>query len=91
LILSELSGYLAQRRQAPLVDLAHRFDSSPEALRAMLEVLTRKGRVRRIDNGAACASGCCKCDPASVETYEWIDPAGETGHRASNPSPTSGG
>jgi hypothetical protein len=91
LILSELSGYLAQRRQAPLVDLAHRFDSSPEALRAMLEVLTRKGRVRRIENGAACASGCCKCDPASVETYEWVGPAAETEHRASSPTQTSGG
>ena len=91
MILSELSGYLAQRRQAPLVDLAHRFDSSPEALRAMLEVLARKGRVRRIENGAACASGCCKCDQASVETYEWVDPAGKTEPRASNPTQTSGG
>ena len=91
MILSELCSYLAQRRQAPLVDLAHRFDSSPEALRAMLEVLARKGRVRRIENGAACASSCCKCDPASVETYEWVDPAGETEPRASNPTPASGG
>lgn len=74
MILSDLTDYLAQHKQAALVDLAHRFGSSPDALRAMLGVLARKGRVRRIANGAACASGCGLCDPASVETYEWIEP-----------------
>lgn len=84
MILSDLTGYLAQHKQAALVDLAHRFGSSPEALRAMLEVLVRKGRVRRIANGTACASGCGRCDPASVETYEWIGPV--KGHQDLPPS-----
>lgn len=84
MILSDLTGYLAQHKQAALADLAHRFGSSPEALRAMLEVLARKGRVRRIANGAACASGCGRCDLASVETYEWIGPP--LGHQDLPPS-----
>ncbi len=72
MILSELTGYLAERRRAPLIDLAHRFETSPDALRGMLTALERKGRVRRIANGAACGSGCGKCDQATVETYEWL-------------------
>ncbi len=72
MILSELTNYLATHRRAALVDMAHRFGSSPDALRSMLQVLARKGRVRRIADGAACFTGCSKCDQASVETYEWI-------------------
>ena len=78
MILSELTDYLAQHRRAALTDMANRFGSSPDALRAMLDVLVRKGRVRRIGAGPACASGCCGCDQASAEThetYEWIAPA----------------
>jgi len=72
MILSELTGYLAEHRRAPLLDLATRFDADPAALRGMLATLERRGRVRRIANGAACGSGCGKCDQSKVETYEWI-------------------
>lgn len=86
MILSELTSYLARHRQAPLMDLVNRFGSSPEALRAMLGVLARKGRVRRVADGSACASGCRQCDPASVEIYEWVDPAAAPDRAA--PPPT---
>ncbi len=72
MILSELTGYLAEYRRAPLIDLATRFDASPDAVRGMLATLERRGRVQRIANGAACESGCGKCDQSQVETYEWI-------------------
>ncbi|MFB1487602.1 MULTISPECIES: FeoC-like transcriptional regulator [unclassified Thiocapsa] len=72
MILSELSGYLEQHRRVGLMDLAYRFESSPDALRGMLDILERKGRVRRITGAVGCTSGCSKCDPATVETYEWI-------------------
>jgi predicted transcriptional regulator of viral defense system len=72
MILSDLTGYLTERRRAPLTDLAARLEVDPEALRGMLSTLERKGRVRRIANGAACGSGCGKCDQATVETYEWV-------------------
>ncbi|CRI63083.1 conserved hypothetical protein [Thiocapsa sp. KS1] len=72
MILSELTGYLEQHHRVGLMDLAYRFESSPDALRGMLSILERKGRVRRITGAAGCSSGCSKCDPATVETYEWI-------------------
>lgn len=72
MILSELTGYLARHRRVALLDLAHRFESHPDALRGMLMVLERKGRVRRISALAPCATGCGKCDLTSMETYEWI-------------------
>jgi putative ferrous iron transport protein C len=75
-ILSELRVYLADRKRAPLADMASRFDTDPDALRGMLAVLERKGRVRRLSPGAGCSGGCCKCDPASVEVFEWIDGEG---------------
>lgn len=78
MILSDITGYLAEHRQAALTDLAYRFGADPDALRGMLAVLERKGRVRRIANGAACSTGCCKCDQASVETWASVaSPAGE--------------
>jgi putative ferrous iron transport protein C len=71
MILSDLTTYIAERGRVPLTDLAVRFEAEPEAVRGMLATLERKGRVRRIANGAAC-SGCTKCDQATVETYEWV-------------------
>ncbi len=72
MILSELTGYLEQHHRVGLMDLVYRFESSPDALRGMLSILERKGRIRRITGSAGCSSGCSKCDPATIETYEWI-------------------
>lgn len=74
MILSELTAYLAAQKRAALLDLSYRFDSDPQALRAMLAVLERKGRVRKLPGGTACGGGCSKCDPASIELYEWVEP-----------------
>ena len=76
MILSELAGYLAQHRRVALIDMAHRFGASPDALRGMLAILERKGRVRRLQGGAACGSACGKCDVATLETYEWLGEPG---------------
>jgi putative ferrous iron transport protein C len=75
-ILSELRIYLADRKRAPLADMASRFDTDPDALRGMLAVLERKGRVPRLSSGAGCSGGCCKCDLASAEVFEWVDREG---------------
>lgn len=75
MILAEVRRYLAERRRAALTDMAYRFEADPEALRAMLAVLERKGRVRRLPAGGGCPSGCNKCDVALVEVYEWLDPS----------------
>lgn len=83
MILAELTRYLATHRRVSLPDLAWHFDADPDAVRGMLAVLERKGRVRRLANGTACAGsgtvsgsgtggGCGKCDQAQMESYEWL-------------------
>ena len=72
MILSELTAYLAEQKRTTLLDLSNRFGSDPDALRGMLAVLERKGRVRRLPAGSTCGGGCSKCDPATIEIYEWV-------------------
>lgn len=72
MILSRISNYLRQHRRASVTDMAHGLDATPDALKAMLATLERKGRVRRLPAGTPC-SGCCKCDPHSVEIFEWLE------------------
>lgn len=69
MILSEMKSYLIERRRAPIGDLAARFGVETDALRSMLDVWVRKGRLRRVDGGA-CGS-CCGCAAAGAEIYEW--------------------
>ena len=73
MIVTEVSGYLRDVRRAALRDLSHRFDADPDALRGLLGTLERKGRVRKLPASTSCAGGCCKCDSATVEIYEWIE------------------
>ena len=72
MILSDIKRYLSARCQATLADMALHFQSSPDAVRGMLEVWAGKGKVRRHLAAASCGSSCSKCDPASVEIYEWV-------------------
>ena len=72
MILSKLAAYLSEHKRAALPDLSNRLGSDPEALRSMLSMLERKGRVRKMPAGTACAGGCARCDPASIELYEWV-------------------
>lgn len=72
MIISELSNYLRGCQRAALRDLSYRFDTDPEALRGMLAILERKGRVRKLPALTPCAGGCVSCDPASIEIYEWV-------------------
>lgn len=71
MILSQVSDYLKTHRRAALHDMALGLDATPDALREMLAVLERKGRVVKLAAGSACAGGCHKCSPDSVEIYEW--------------------
>lgn len=71
MILSRVNDYLRQRGRASLLDMALGLDAAPDALRDMLAILERKGRVRRLPAGTACGGGCNKCAPANIELYEW--------------------
>lgn len=75
MILSELTSYLAQQERVALLDLSYRFDTDADALRGMLSLLERKGRVRKLPAGTLCGSGCSKCDAATIELYEWVGDA----------------
>ena len=76
MILAELKGYLEARGQATLADMALHFRSQPEAVRDMLAVWERKGRVRRIPAPAGCGGSCTQCDPAATEVYLWVTDKG---------------
>jgi putative ferrous iron transport protein C len=71
MILSDLRDYLSTRRQATLQDMAHRFDSDPETIRAMLSRFEQKGQIRPLSSNITCGT-CTKCDPTVVEIYEWV-------------------
>lgn len=75
MILAELKDYLEARGQATLADMAMHFRSQPEAVRDMLGVWERKGRVRRIPAPAGCGGSCTQCDPAATEVYIWASAA----------------
>lgn len=73
MLLSDVKNYLRNHRRVLLVDLANRFDMEPDALRCMLQKWVSKGRLRRVSADTGCAQGCCKCDPATLEFYEWLE------------------
>jgi len=70
-ILSELRDYLKANRRATLMDMAHHFDTDPDALRGMIGKWMVKGRVGKLAQDSASCRSCCKCDPATTEIYEW--------------------
>lgn len=71
MILQQLQTYLRNHPQVSLKDLAHQFQTDAEALREMLNLLIRKGRVRKLA-GKQCG-GCHSCAPESLELYEWVN------------------
>ena len=70
MILSRVRDYLQTHRRVALYDLALHVDAEPDALRGMLAKWQAKGKVEKLPMGTTC-SGCCHCDPATIEIYEW--------------------
>ncbi|MFA5984165.1 MAG: FeoC-like transcriptional regulator [Methylococcaceae bacterium] len=73
MILSELKQFLSQQKRASLLDLTQHFNVEADALRGMLEKWIQKGKVRKTALESGCGTGCCKCDPALTEIYEWLE------------------
>lgn len=73
MILSDVRSYLKQQRRVALKDMALHFNVDADALRGMLGLWITKGQVKKLPAGTACGSGCCQCDPALVEIYEWVE------------------
>ena len=70
--LIQLKHYLRTRKITPIQDAAHHFQVEVETIRPLLQVWINKGKVRRRQETTAACKGCCKCDPATIELYEWI-------------------
>ncbi len=73
MMLSEIKDYLSNRRQASLAEIALHMDADPDAVRGMLQLWIRKGRVEQRKVEAACGTSCNRCDPAAMELYVWIE------------------
>ena len=71
MILTDISNLLRSRGQMSLLDLSIHLDANPDAVRGMLDVLQRKGRVRKLPAGTACSGGCTRCAADTVEIYAW--------------------
>ena len=74
MILSELRNFLAEHRRATLSVMAHHFDADGEAVRGMLDVLVRKGKVRRVHYPTDCGATGCSCPNKEIDVYEWVMP-----------------
>jgi hypothetical protein len=70
MILQQLQTYLRTHPRASLAELTRHFQTDAGALRAMLNLLMRKGRVRKLASPAC--GGCSSCAPESLELYEWV-------------------
>ncbi len=73
MILSDIRRYLIARPAASLSDIAMHFDSTPDAIRGMLDIWVRKGKVKKNLLNQNCSSGCNKCPEAIMETYSWSE------------------
>jgi putative ferrous iron transport protein C len=71
MILSDIRKYIEQRGQVTLADMANHFESDPEALRGMLNVWIRKGKITRHLCTSVCGSSCKGCNSAATEIYTW--------------------
>ena len=72
MILSNIRDYLKQRGQCTLSDIALHFDANVDAVRGMLDVWIRKGKVEKRSATDSCGTSCQSCDPAVTEVYFWV-------------------
>ena len=73
MILAEIRDYLKQRGQCTLSDIALHFDTDADAVRGMLDIWIKKGKVEKRSATASCGTSCQSCDPATTEVYVWCE------------------
>ncbi|MFV9616226.1 MAG: FeoC-like transcriptional regulator [Gammaproteobacteria bacterium] len=73
MILADIRDYLKQRGQCTLSDIALHFDSDADAVRGMLDIWVKKGKVEKRSATASCGTSCQSCDPATTEVYIWSE------------------
>ncbi|MEN9216404.1 MAG: FeoC-like transcriptional regulator [Gloeomargarita sp. HHBFW_bins_162] len=70
MLLQEIQTYVRKHRRVSLETLGRYLQIDADALRPMLALLIRKGKVRRLEQQPC--GGCHHCAPESLELYEWI-------------------
>lgn len=72
MILNDVKAYLSERERASVADLAIHFGIDAAAIRGMLEIWERKGRVRHLEPATGGCLGCRGCDDAMSDVYVWV-------------------
>lgn len=70
--LSTLKTYIHDNHVVSMNDLTAHFDMDADTLRDMLELLIRKGQVRKIQDEDVHCGKCAQCQLLNAELYEWI-------------------
>lgn len=71
--LIQLKTYLKAQKLTPLQDMVLHFQTEVGTIRPLLAIWIGKGKVRQVPGAAPSCKGCCQCDPAGIEVYEWLD------------------
>ncbi len=71
-MLADIKQCLRAQHMVSLFDLTKRFNVQPDALRDMLDILIRKGQVRKCTKTPQCGTQCQKCSVLFTELYEWV-------------------
>ncbi len=66
-----IKHYLQGKGLVAMKDVALHFNQNADTVRPLLDIWVSKGKVKRAET-KACGKGCCKCDPATLELYEWV-------------------
>jgi len=69
MILGRILEFLAAQRVASLGEISRQVDSSPDAVRSMLDTLQRKGLIHRFRPQGGCGTTCRQCDQGTIEVY----------------------
>ena len=71
MILSDIGHYVKEHQQVTLSQIALHFNAKPDAVRGILDIWVKKGKISRQSATASCGSTCQQCDTASTEIYIW--------------------
>lgn len=68
-MLQRILDYLRAHDVAGVPEIARAVDSTPDAVRSMLQTLQRKGRVHRSVPPQGCGTQCRQCTQVEIELY----------------------
>ncbi len=71
-MLKQIQQYLKTHKRACLTDIATHIKADPAAVSAMLEMLSAKGRARRLSMPKGNCGGCTSCAPDALVIWEWV-------------------